>query len=270
MLISPEEDESESLACQATIAILLIGVLLARSAQNERRRLHRLYLCRAQLLPDPRGATPWQVLWGSQNDRAFITTMGFDVKTFRFLLEGPDHFAERWDSTPIPREDVFAHGQPRIAGRSLDAAGALGLILHYLGSAMLEVSLQQIFALTPSTLSRYLDFAQRILFDTLKRIPAANVTFPQTIRDFEFYSSLIAARHPLLEGAFGSIDGLSLKCQESNDPELENATYNGWKSDHCISNILVFSPEGKCQLSALCKIRGNDCIIPQVLSWQHL
>jgi hypothetical protein len=86
------------------------------------------------------------------------------------------------------------------------------------------------------------------LFNVLKHILDANVTFPQTLRDFEFYSNLIAARHhPLLEGTFGSIDGLSLKCQESNDPELENATYNGWKSDHCISNILVFSPEGKHQ-----------------------
>ena len=250
MLISPEDDNSEALACQATIAILLIGVILSRSAQNEHRRLHRLYLCQSQLLPNPCGAMPWQVLWGSQNDRAFIMTMGFNVKTFCFLLEGLGHFAERWDSTPIPQEDVFAHSQPRIVHRSLDAAGALGLVLHYLGSAMLEISLQQIFTLTPSTLSQYLDFAQHILFVTLKHIPAANVTFPQTFRDIEFYSSLIAARHPLLEGAFGSIDGLSLKCQESNDPELENVTYNGWKSDHCISNILVFSPEGMYLSSA--------------------
>ena len=263
MLISPEDDDSEALACQATIAILLIGVILSCSAQNKHRHLHRLYLCWSQLLPDPRGATPWQVLWGSQNDCAFITTMGFDVKTFCSLLEGPGHFVEQWDSTPIPREDVFAHGQPRIVCRSLDAAGALRLILHYLGSAMLEISLQQIFALTLSTLSQYLDFAQHILFVTLKHIPAANVAFPQTIQDFEFYSSLIAARHPLLEGAFRSIDGLSLKCQESNDPELENATYNGWKSDHCISNILVFSPEGM-YLSASYKLY-NDHIMPQVL-----
>ncbi len=245
MLISLDNDDSEALACQATLAILLIGVIMSRSAQNEQRRLHRLYLCRSQLLPDPRGVTPWQVLWSSQDDRAFITTMGFNVKTFRILLEGPGHFADKWDSTPIPREDTFAHGQPRIVARSLDAAGALGLVLHFLGSAMLEVSLQQIFALTPSTLSRYLNFARHILFDVLKHIPDANVTFPETLRDFEFYSSLISTRHPLLDGAFGSIDGLSLKCQESNDPELENATYNGWKSDHCISNILVFSPEGK-------------------------
>ncbi|EEB96493.1 hypothetical protein MPER_04363, partial [Moniliophthora perniciosa FA553] len=32
--------------------------------------------------------------------------------------------------------------------------------------------------------------------------------------------------------------------QVSDDPEIENATYNGWKTDHRISNILVFSPKG--------------------------
>ncbi|CAK5267792.1 unnamed protein product, partial [Mycena citricolor] len=31
----------------------------------------------------------------------------------------------------------------------------------------------------------------------------------------------------------------------SADAEIENATYNGWLSDHCVSNILVFAPDGK-------------------------
>ena len=53
---------------------------------------------------------------------------------------------------------------------------------------------------------------------------------------------LIRARHSRLVGGFASIDGLSLPCQEADDPEVENATYNGWKSSHFISNVLVFSP----------------------------
>ena len=48
----------------------------------------------------------------------------------------------------------------------------------------------------------------------------------------------------MLVGASGSIDGLSLIAQESDDPEIENATYNGWKTDYCVNNVLVFSPEG--------------------------
>jgi hypothetical protein len=63
---------------------------------------------------------------------------------------------------------------------------------------------------------------------------------------------LIIARHPRLTGAFASIDGLNLACQTSDDPEIENATYNGWLSAHFISSVLVFSPKGKifCMLQA--------------------
>ncbi|KAF5366418.1 hypothetical protein D9758_009737 [Tetrapyrgos nigripes] len=133
-----------------------------------------------------------------------------------FILEGPGHFAERWDCTPIPRADVSSCGEPRLGG------GALGLTLHYLGSAILEVQLQQIFAIVPSVLARYLDFSLDILLAT----------------------DLIVSRHNLLEGAFANIDGLSLLAQTSDDPEIENATYNGWKMVHRISNILMFLPKG--------------------------
>ncbi|KAF4604531.1 hypothetical protein EYR40_003305 [Pleurotus pulmonarius] len=170
--------------------------------------------------------------------------MGFDVATFNFLLYGPGRFAEQWNTFTIPRDDTSSTGKPRLGRRSLDAAGALGLILHYLGSSMLEISLQQIFALVPATVSRYIKFAMMILLKTLQAMPEAKICFPKTIEELTEYTDLICTRHPLLRGAFASIDGLSLVAQVSEDPEIENATYNGWKSDHRISNILVFSPLG--------------------------
>ncbi|KAG2360652.1 hypothetical protein BDR07DRAFT_1411952 [Suillus spraguei] len=60
--------------------------------------------------------------------------MGVDVSTFSLLLTAG--FAQAWYETPIPREDVSAHGTSRIDKRSLDAAGALGLVLHYLNSTI--------------------------------------------------------------------------------------------------------------------------------------
>jgi hypothetical protein len=235
--------EDEDAAALALFTVTS-SILTAREARNERRQPHRLYLCRAELLPNPRIGTPWQRLWDSQEDRAFITTMGFNVATFRLLLEGPGRFGERWESTPIPRNDVSVLGAPRLTSRSLDGAGALGLVLHYLGSAMLEVSLQQIFALTPATLNRYLQFAEDILYETLQRVQEARISMPGSAEELDWLSSLITQRHPLLDGAFGSIDGLSLCAQVSEDPKIENATYNGWKSDRRINNIFVFSPEG--------------------------
>ncbi|KAG2079010.1 hypothetical protein BDR04DRAFT_997850, partial [Suillus decipiens] len=45
-------------------------------------------------------------------------------------------------------------------------------------------------------------------------------------------------------GAFRSIDGLKLPVQTSEDDEIENATYNGWLSEHFISSVITFSAEG--------------------------
>jgi len=131
----------------AMFAIVLDCVQAAQQAQILHRRPHHLYLCRRELLPNPCAGTPWQRLLSTQEDHAFITTMGFDVVTFRKLLEGPEGFGARWETMPIPRNDVSSAGGARGHRRSLDGAGALGLILHYLGSAMHKVSLQQIFAL---------------------------------------------------------------------------------------------------------------------------
>ena len=167
--------------------------------------------------------------------------MGINTDTFhKILMNG---FGAAWNTTPIPQEDTSFDGQPRLSRRSLDAAGVLGLVLHYLGSSMLEISLQQIFALVPSTVSCYLNFAKQLLLDTLQQLPEASISFPKG-NEFAHDTSLICQRHDLLCGAFGSIDGLALPVQEADDPEVENAMYNGWKASHFISNVIAFSPLG--------------------------
>lgn len=237
------DDEEETFELQAAIAALFLhGILDARERKARRRSSGRAYLCRPQLLPNPRTGTPWQQLYDSRDDRAFITCTGLDVQTFQYILD--NGFLAQWTTTTIPRGDVSAHGQPRISTRSLDAAGALGLTLHYLSSTMREITLQQIFALIPTTVSCYLEFSLRILHATLKELPEAKISFPRNRADFEEYSQLIQARHDRLIGAFGSIDGVGLPVQAADDPEVENATYNGWKSEHFVNNILAFSPKG--------------------------
>ncbi|KAG2356386.1 hypothetical protein BDR07DRAFT_1613096, partial [Suillus spraguei] len=128
-----DKDEAEHFNDDERLMVLAAAIIAGSEvSQQERidtRHPHRLYLCRPQLLPNPRINTPWKVLYDSQHDRAFITTMGVDVPTFSSLLTAG--FAQAWYETPIPREDVSAHGTPRIDKRSLDAAGALGLALHY-------------------------------------------------------------------------------------------------------------------------------------------
>jgi hypothetical protein len=252
-----EDDEEELLLLSGAF---FLGIERVHELRVERRNHHRRYLCRPQLLPNPRENTPWQALYNSRVDRAYITTMGIDVATFDFILASG--FEQRWNTTPIPRQDADFAGAPRLGGRSLDAAGALGLYLHYISSAMPDTALQLIFALVPTTISRYRDFAQELLRDTLREIRGAAICWGVG-EDFAIWSAiiqvstqpavyffnsnvyLIQERHPLLVGAIGSLDGVKFPVQVSDDPHIENATYNGWLHSHCITCIFAFSPVGK-------------------------
>ena len=233
-----DDFEDELLAC---VGLVFYGVEEARHNSVLRRSSQRLYLTRSDLLPDPRTDTPWQALYHSKSDRAFITTMGFDVLTFHDILQ--NGFEKIWNETPILRCDVHPSSTPRVNSRSLDACGALGLILHYLNSTMLETTLAQVFALVPSTVSRYITFTLRILLFTLRHMKGARIHWPVD-NEFQEYNNLVLARHPLLVGAFGTMDGLNLPVQASHDQEIENSTFNGWLQDHFISSVFAFGAEG--------------------------
>ena len=252
-----DDDEIEREQAASAAAVIVLSAEEARILRAERRKQSRLYLCRPQLLPNPRFNTPWQVLHASASDRAFITTMGFNVKTFKAIIDAG--FGSAWYSTPIPRGDVHSTGKPRPGGRSLDAAGALGLVLHFLNSTMREISLQQIFALIPTTVSRYITFGLKILLAVLRKLPDAGIIWPRRVEDFQAYNDLIINRHPRLTGAFASIDGLNLPVQTAEDEEMENATYNGWLCEHFISSVLVFSPEGTVQFLVV-TTKGADFV----------
>ena len=129
-------------------------------------------------------------------------------------------FTEKYFSTPIPQDNVNSTGDPKPGQRSLDAAGALGLVLHYLNSTMQEVSLQQIFALIPSSVSRYISFTLNILYDVITTMPDAAINWPCNAAEFEECNALIFDRHPHLLGAFGGVDGLNLPVQTSYDQDV--------------------------------------------------
>ncbi|KAJ7785054.1 hypothetical protein DFH07DRAFT_864357 [Mycena maculata] len=236
-----EEEDAEWEMGATAAAIIWVGAEEARKLHAERRKQSRLYLCRPQLLPNPRYNTPWQVLHASGSDCAFITTMGFDCQTFHGIIKAG--FDSAWYSTPIPRNDVRTTGQPRPGAQSLDAEGALGLI-----------SLQQIFALIPTTVSCYITFGLSILLMVLRKIPNTAIRWPGSVDEFQSYNDLIVEHHPRLTGAFTSVDGLNLPGQTAEDEEMENATYNGWLCEHFISSAWSFS---ECILSCLTIYMGT-------------
>jgi hypothetical protein len=74
-------------------------------------------------------------------------------------------------------------------------------------------------------------------------LPQSQISWPKG-DEFEENNLLIIARHPLLIGAFGTLNGLNLAVQTSGDPEIENATYNAWLHEHFISCIFAWSAKG--------------------------
>jgi hypothetical protein len=186
-----EDDDEIALAAAAFFTVVVLGIENSRLERADRRRSYRCYLCRPELIPNPCYNTSWQALYASRQDRAFITTMGVDVHTFHFLLAAG--FEDLWNTTPIPREDTNSNGTVRLGARYLDAAGALGLYLHYISSAMADTGLQPIFALVSSTVSRYQDFAQDLLLTTLRNLEEAAICWGVG-DDFEIWTSIIQVR----------------------------------------------------------------------------
>ncbi|KAF8581562.1 hypothetical protein K439DRAFT_1654032 [Ramaria rubella] len=199
-----EEDEEERL--------LLLSIIASEATQS------CAFLSHASGPPIAQGDTSWQHMLTAGNDRAFITTMGYDVDTFDFILE-----------SGFKTFDVSLSWAPQLNRRSLDVTGGLGIVLHYIHLCMTQTSLQQIFGLVPTTVDCYINFAMKILDATLEGMVDVH---------------MITERHPLLEGAFGSIDGLNLPVEVPDDPGMENATYNGWTHNHYSSQIFVFGPDG--------------------------
>jgi hypothetical protein len=223
-------------------SLYLLGTTLWNRLRNPSRR----FLTCANLLPEPHIALSWQALYHSQDNRGYITTMGVDVATFDYILDSG--FWNAWNLRTIPRDDVNPGGSTQLGRRSLDAEGALGLLLHFMSGTMNETSLQELFALVPSVLSRYIGFALTILSTVLPQIQEARISWPSAAKMAE-YSAAIKRRHPMIDGAFGFIDGLSLPVGTSSNPEIEQVTYNGWLHAHWITNVIVFAPGGMLYFS---------------------
>ena len=81
------EQELEQSAALAAVALMIIGAEESPRLRAEHRQPSQLSVCQPQLLPNSCKDTPWQVLYQSHSDRAFITTMGFDVDAFTYVVE---------------------------------------------------------------------------------------------------------------------------------------------------------------------------------------
>jgi hypothetical protein len=133
--------------------------------------------------------------------------MGIDFATFESILV-PFNLA--WSSSTIPRANLNPVGAPQPHCRSLDAAGGLALILHWLNSTMAAYTLQQLFSITAAVCLQELLHARQCLLTVLKDLRITRITWPSLESKCQRFSNMIEQKFPLLTCCFGFIDGLNL------------------------------------------------------------
>jgi DDE superfamily endonuclease len=86
----------------------------------------------------------------------------------------------------------------------------------------------------------------------LRGDPLAKVMMPTEDEICEF-EAVILAKYPALTQCWGAMDGLKLLLERAGDETTQNNFYNGWTHDHYVSNLFLFSPDGRiraCYLNA--------------------
>lgn len=185
----------------------------------------------------------WTHMYNSKCDRAFIIYTGVNVAMFQRLLE---KFTPLFEMTTCYNKDGHYFRKisgPRNTPRIITAAGALGLALRWCTSVCSQHMLLTFFGMTPSVVSDYLPYCLSLLMIVLQQDSAARISFP-SIEEQHLLACMVAYKYPLLRGCIGSIDGLRLPVTNSENDTLQERYYNGWHSEHCTNNVLVYLADG--------------------------
>ena len=163
------------------------------------------------------------------NDSDFLTVCGLDRRSF----------IEVHDIVFNDEKVQTAIGRPLI----LDSFAQLGVYLHYINSTMKIKTLCQIFGASFSTIYRILCKLWVLVPLKLGRYPKCKVVWPDNVKK-QYLASLVCRRYPRIKNVIGFVDGVKFPVHSSDDPEEQNADYNGWLCGCYVNNVFVFSPEG--------------------------
>jgi len=105
-------------------------------------------------------------------------------------------------------------------------------------------SLCFLYGIVPASCSVWLRYGKRVLLKALLHMDEAKVRMP-TLEESTTYVNVISQKYPSLTNVWGAMDGLKIDIEQSSDALTQNGFYNGWKCDHFISNLFLFSPAGK-------------------------
>ena len=214
-----------------------------RSSLSVQGRRNRSGKFRRAALLLPRNA-PFTKIFLSMQEDAMISLLGLDYESF---LDLHDIFKPLFDNyTLYTKSGYICKLKDKKKGRphSVTSISCLALVLTWTRTKGAMRTLQLIFGLTSSPLSIWLKFGRRCLIKALFDHPAAKVQLPteQEIRAFE---TTINNKFNLLHNVWGAMDGVKLLIEQTGHGDEQNNFYNGWTHDHYVTNLLLFSPDGK-------------------------
>jgi hypothetical protein len=96
-------------------------------------------------------------------------------------------------------------------------------------------------------------FGRRLLLRVLREDQNCAVVMPNDNEIDRFVLS-INEKYPALPNCWGAMDGLKLCAKKAGDCQIQNTFFNGWQHSQYISNLFLFSPDGKiraCYINAL-------------------
>ena len=250
-----EDDEEEDLLMVVVAAIKekeskrswMARYLTLEGRQRRDRRIPR------EALLHPKQSA-WQKLYSSKNDQALITVTGFDHEAFKALLElfGPlfvnyspwtgkrDGATYRKLAKPITQKQC---GRKRL----IKAHACLGLVLAWYRFRGAEYILQGWFGFTGTHANVWLRFGRRMLLKALRSsCEAALPLWPQHDK-IGTLADIVEKKHPALgkERVYCFADGLKLNYESCAGLEEQGMYYNGWTHGHYVTNLFVFSVEGR-------------------------
>lgn len=214
------------------------------SAEGRRRR--QRHLPRISLLPP--SASPWQQMYDSNNDTAMITVTGFDCNAFEALH---DMFRPLFDMySPWTKKDPGLNyravntNQHRGSPRIISSSQCLGIVLAWYRFRGAEYILQGWFGFTGAHANVWIRFGRRMLINALCQNPLARVRMP-TAAEVANLKQICKARHNSLHDVYAAADGLKIAFQSCHGMTEQSRFYNGWLHGHFITNMFVFSIDGR-------------------------
>jgi DDE superfamily endonuclease len=208
--------------------LLLLAAALDDDDCGEFRRRRRCKYTRASLLPVSQSA--WMYLKTNGPDEAWMQHISLTRAAFYALAERAAAILPTTRSV-LGTDDLLA------------------IALRYLRTSNTQHALCAEFGVVPSTMSYALHAGLRALEAVLLTTAEARIEW-LTQEQKAVYSVLIARfvarRRSALDvaGAFGFVDGTSLKMVNPTDKRLQNGLYNGYRGHACVNNVFVFAPDG--------------------------